>query len=89
MGRAPEGGASLFVILLTRLTHVNGSAPELCKPHIHFEAVEHWHTSDHDPAVRRYPAGVPAEPARGSPAVALRIPLCGGFAQMLRNKKCT
>jgi hypothetical protein len=40
MGRAPKGGASLPVILLTQLTHVNGGAAELCGPPSHIRAAE-------------------------------------------------
>src|ERR1700719_1946579 len=39
-GAAPNGGASLSVILLMRLTHVNVGAAELCEPHSHIGAVE-------------------------------------------------
>ena len=39
MGRAPKGGASLSVTVLTELRHVNGAATKLCGRTIHFEAV--------------------------------------------------
>jgi hypothetical protein len=82
MGRAPKGGASLPVILLTRLTHVNGGAAELCGPPGHIHAAESGADGRSRFGDSDRPAGTCPERRLGA-SQPLRI--CS--AKMLRNIK--